>query len=57
MLLPDDRPGDFNQSLFDLGATICAPRDPKCTECPVQIWCRAFGEVTSPPHMDVLYMC
>jgi A/G-specific adenine glycosylase len=33
------RPGDFNQSMMELGATICLPRDPKCPTCPVQKWC------------------
>ena len=33
------RPGDFNQAMMELGATVCLPRDPKCPECPVQKWC------------------
>ncbi|NKC32517.1 A/G-specific adenine glycosylase [Roseomonas sp. BU-1] len=28
------RPGDFAQALFDLGATLCTPRNPACTLCP-----------------------
>ena len=38
-------PGDFNQSLMELGATICSPKLPKCPLCPVREVCRAFAEV------------
>lgn len=37
-----DRPSDFAQALFDLGATICTPRNPSCLICPCQKTCRAF---------------
>lgn len=40
-LVPATRPGDFNQALMELGATICTPRAPTCTACPVAAWCRA----------------
>lgn len=36
-----DRPGDFNQALMELGATVCTPVNPKCGECPVTESCRA----------------
>ncbi|GGJ15669.1 A/G-specific adenine glycosylase [Neoroseomonas lacus] len=35
------RPGDFAQGLFDLGATICTPRNPACALCPWRADCRA----------------
>ena len=35
------RPGDWNQALMDLGATICKPRRPDCAGCPVSVWCAA----------------
>lgn len=35
------RPGDFNSSLMELGATVCAPRNPMCLTCPVAGMCRA----------------
>ncbi|MBZ5655698.1 MAG: A/G-specific adenine glycosylase [Acidobacteriia bacterium] len=38
-LLSASRPGDFNQSMMELGATVCLPRDPKCPTCPVRKWC------------------
>lgn len=40
-LLDRDRPGDFNQALMELGATVCLPRTPQCAGCPVAKWCRA----------------
>jgi A/G-specific adenine glycosylase len=39
--VPADRPGDFNQGLMELGATICTPRSPDCPACPVAAACRA----------------
>ena len=44
-LLADSRPGDFNQAMMELGATVCAPRQPRCPECPVRKWCLTKGEV------------
>lgn len=42
-LLPDERVGDFNQALMELGATICLPNGtPKCYECPVSCICQSF---------------
>ncbi len=40
-LVPADRPGDFNQALMDLGATICTPGTPSCERCPLQAECDA----------------
>lgn len=40
-LVPAERPGDFNQGLMELGATICAPRRPRCERCPLADLCRA----------------
>lgn len=36
-----DRPGDFNQALMDLGATVCIPKAPRCEECPLLKSCCA----------------
>ncbi|MBI1340097.1 A/G-specific adenine glycosylase [bacterium] len=38
------RSGDLAQALMDLGATLCAPRSPRCAECPVAAHCAAAGE-------------
>jgi A/G-specific adenine glycosylase len=43
-LLDRNRPGDFNQAMMELGATICLPKNPRCLECPVQSLCRTRGE-------------
>jgi A/G-specific adenine glycosylase len=43
-LLDRDRPGDFNQAMMELGATVCAPRQPLCRECPVRGFCATRGE-------------
>jgi A/G-specific adenine glycosylase len=44
-LLASSRPGDFNQAMMELGATVCVPRDPRCAACPVRKWCVTQGEV------------
>lgn len=41
--LAPSRPGDFNQSMMELGATVCLPRDPRCSICPIRTWCAAKG--------------
>lgn len=40
-LLPERNVGDFNQALMELGATVCLPRTPSCSLCPVRDSCRA----------------
>jgi A/G-specific adenine glycosylase len=40
-LVPSERPGDFVQAMMDLGAGICAPRNPSCDECPIGNHCKA----------------
>lgn len=40
-LVPEDRPGDFNQALMDLGSSVCTPRAPRCSACPLQGLCAA----------------
>ena len=42
-ILPRKRCGDFNQSLMELGATLCLPRNPKCPDCPVSGICSAHA--------------
>lgn len=42
-LTPAERPGDHAQAMMDLGATICRPRRPDCTSCPLKVDCRAFA--------------
>jgi A/G-specific adenine glycosylase len=40
-LVPAERPGDFNQALMELGATLCTPRSPRCESCPLAKRCEA----------------
>ena len=37
-------PGDWNQALMELGATLCMARAPGCTRCPVATWCAAHAD-------------
>ena len=50
-VLPDHRPGDFNQALMDLGATVCTPSGPRCGDCPLTGLCgaRAMERVDELP--------
>jgi A/G-specific adenine glycosylase len=40
-MLDRESPGDWNQALMELGATLCEPRQPACPACPVRALCRA----------------
>lgn len=41
-IIPTERPGDFNQAMMELGATVCLPNGlPKCELCPVSFLCEA----------------
>ena len=40
-LTPQDRAGDYAQSMMDLGATICTPKSPACLMCPISEGCEA----------------
>jgi A/G-specific adenine glycosylase len=48
-LLDTQRPGDFNQAMMELGATVCLPQRPLCLHCPVQPFCKTRGEHQTPP--------
>lgn len=49
-LISRNRPGDFNQAMMELGATVCLPRAPRCEACPLAAWCRTRGTLeTAPP--------
>ncbi|HTV06434.1 MAG TPA: A/G-specific adenine glycosylase [Acidobacteriaceae bacterium] len=43
-LLDPKHPGDFNQAMMELGALVCLPRAPRCSECPIREQCRTQGE-------------
>jgi A/G-specific adenine glycosylase len=40
-LLDPESPGEWNQAMMELGATLCSPRAPQCLLCPVAQFCRA----------------
>jgi len=40
-LLATKSPGNWNQAMMELGATVCTPKSPRCEECPLERWCRA----------------
>lgn len=47
VIMPKDRPGDYNQALMELGAMVCIPNGkPLCETCPLMHLCRAFKEET-----------
>lgn len=43
-------PREFNQALMELGATICTPKQPKCSQCPVKNGCTAFKNGTTEQY-------
>jgi A/G-specific adenine glycosylase len=52
-LVEGERPGDLNQALMELGATVCTPKAPRCDACPLRALCVAFetgrvGELPVP---------
>jgi A/G-specific adenine glycosylase len=42
-LVSPSRPGDFNQAMMELGATVCTPLKPKCAACPIRPLCKQQG--------------
>jgi A/G-specific adenine glycosylase len=64
-LVPQEKPGDYNQALMELGQRICLPSNPLCSECPVSNLCLARKHGTQyerpvrpprkrTPHYDVV---
>ena len=54
-LVLGERPGDFNQAVMELGATVCTPAQPSCADCPIRSKCVAKleGRQTSIPMPKV----
>jgi A/G-specific adenine glycosylase len=46
-LLDRTRPGEFNQAMMELGATVCTPRAPGCLTCPIVELCATRGELAA----------
>ncbi len=62
-LLDRKRPGEFNQAVMELGATVCLPRAPQCLLCPLSVECEGRragrqeqlpvkGRRTEPVYLD-----
>jgi A/G-specific adenine glycosylase len=51
-LLEPNSPGDWNQAMMELGATLCTPKSPQCLLCPVARFCegRKLGIAESLPE-------
>jgi A/G-specific adenine glycosylase len=47
-------PGDFNQAMMELGATVCLPRNPQCLACPLNTACKTLGEHKTAPRPRML---
>ena len=45
-ILDQKQPGLYNQAIMDFGATVCRPKKPTCTSCPMQSKCIAFQDRT-----------
>jgi A/G-specific adenine glycosylase len=49
-LVDPAQPGDFNQAMMELGATVCLPRNPQCLVCPLNAECKTRGEHKTEPR-------
>ena len=54
LLLDRARSGDFNQAIMELGATVCAPRNPQCPVCPLAVDCKTQGEHKTPRRAPMM---
>ena len=52
-LLPAGEPGDHNQAMMELGATVCLRQSPRCGACPVAAFCagRSSGDPAAYPRL------
>jgi A/G-specific adenine glycosylase len=53
-IINHEHPGDHNQAMMELGATVCLKRKPLCTLCPVREFCQSYArsDVESIPHIE-----
>ncbi|CAM0951114.1 unnamed protein product [Alopecurus aequalis] len=52
-LVDPSRPGDFNQAMMELGATLCSKTKPGCSQCPVSSHCQALALSHENPSVGV----
>lgn len=48
-LVPAAKPGDFNQALMELGATVCTPKNQRCSDCAVNTQCASRSRPRAAP--------
>jgi A/G-specific adenine glycosylase len=53
-LLDRNYPGNFNQAMMELGATVCVPGKPHCGKCPLRAWCAARGQRQGERNIKVV---
>jgi A/G-specific adenine glycosylase len=64
-LVPQQKPGDFNQAMMELGARVCTPKQPRCDLCPGSAFCEARARGVQeqrpvrkgkkpPPHQEIV---
>jgi A/G-specific adenine glycosylase len=53
-IVDPEQPGDFNQAMMELGATVCTPRSPQCLICPLAGNCKTRGEHKTQPRPQML---
>jgi len=53
-MVDPEQPGDYNQALMELGATVCLPRNPQCPACPFSAGCMTRGEHKAPKRPRML---
>lgn len=51
-LLSREHPGDHNEAMMELGATVCTKHNPRCRDCPVADFCagKALADVAALPR-------
>uniref|UniRef100_A0A4W6EZJ2 Adenine DNA glycosylase n=1 Tax=Lates calcarifer TaxID=8187 RepID=A0A4W6EZJ2_LATCA len=52
-LVDPERPGDFNQAMMELGARVCTPKGPLCSQCPVQSHCHSYRKRKTSALPDI----
>ncbi|KAL5476304.1 hypothetical protein EMCRGX_G026230 [Ephydatia muelleri] len=56
-LVDRENPGHFNQALMELGATLCTPKSPACSDCPISEHCVALKMEKEKRHLQSKNQC
>ena len=56
-LVDENRPGDFNQAMMELGAVVCTPKAPSCGSCPVKSECLAVIKDKAVEDIEECGLC